>query len=51
MKEYISSSLGDFDLDKYEEIEGWKSKFGLFLHLIVLFMNFILMLNLLIALI
>ena len=50
MKTYISSALGDFDLDQYEDLEGWKSKFGLFLHLTVLFMNLILMLNLLIAL-
>jgi hypothetical protein len=34
---YINASLGNFDLYQYDEMEGWKKYFGMFLHLAVLF--------------
>ena len=49
MRTYLMGSLGDFDLHQYDDYEGWKGQFGFTLHLCVLFMNLILMINLLIA--
>ena len=48
-KTYVSSSLGSFEFEQYDESDDWKSYYGLFLHLAVLFSNMILMINLLIA--
>ena len=49
MKTYLEASLGSFDLNQYDEEEGWKKYFGLGMHVMVLFSNMILMINLLIA--
>ena len=45
----LGVSLGDFDLEKYDELEGWKKYYGLILEICVIFTNMILMINLLIA--
>ena len=47
---YLNSALGEFDLDQYDNYKGFKRWFGLGLHILVLFANMILMINLLIAL-
>ena len=49
MRTYLNAALGDFDLEQYDEMEGWKRFFGMGLHIMVLFSNMILMINLLIA--
>ena len=46
---YVMASLGNFDLYQHDATEGWKSYYGMFLHIGVLFFNMILMINLLIA--
>ena len=46
---YLSASLGEFDLHQYDEYPGFKGNFGLFMHILVLFVNMILIINLLIA--
>ena len=50
IKTYLMSALGSFDLDQYEDYQGFKRWFGLALHVLVLFANMILLINLLIAL-
>lgn len=49
MRTYFSASLGEFDLHQYDEDPGWKRFYGMGLHVVVLFINMILMINLLIA--
>jgi len=49
MRTFIMASLGNFDLYQHDLIGGWKQYFGNLLHLAVLFVNMILMINLLIA--
>ena len=49
LRTYIAASLGSFDLYQYDSDEGWKRYYGIALHLVVLFSNMILMINLLIA--
>lgn len=49
IRTYFMASLGEFDLHQYDETEGWKRYYGMGLHVIVLFVNMILMINLLIA--
>ena len=46
---YLSASLGHFDLEQYDDYPGFKGMFGLLLHVIVLFINMILIINLMIA--
>ena len=46
---YLSASLGEFDLHQYDEYPGFKGTFGMALHILVLFINMILIINLLIA--
>ena len=47
---YLNSALGEFDLEQYDDYKGFKRWFGLGLHILVLFANMILLINLLIAL-
>jgi len=49
MRTYLTSSLGTFDLEMYDKYDGFKGYFGLVLHILVLFINMILIINLLIA--
>ena len=49
LRTYLNASLGDFDLEQYDEMEGWKKYFGIGLHVMVLFSFMILLINLLIA--
>ena len=46
---YLMASLGNFDILQYDNLPGWKMYYGIFLHTAVLFLNMILLLNLLIA--
>jgi hypothetical protein len=41
--------MGEFDLHQYDEYEGFQGYFGLALHVLVLFVNMVLIINLLIA--
>lgn len=43
------ASLGNFDLFQYDELEGWKRYYGILLHVVVLFYNMLILVNLLIA--
>ena len=49
LRTYLDASLGNFDLRQYDDYEGFKGSFGLILHVLVLFVNMILIINLLIA--
>lgn len=49
IRQYLMASLGNFDLFQYDELEGWKRYYGIFLHIIVLFYNMLILVNLLIA--
>lgn len=49
MRTYFTTSLGEFNLSQYDEMVGWQRFYGMGLHVIVLFVNMILMINLLIA--
>ena len=49
MRQYLMASLGNFDIFQYDNLEGWKRYYGIFLHVMVLFSNMILLINLLIA--
>ena len=49
LRTYLEASLGKFDLHIYDDYEGVQRWFGLFLHIMVLFINMILIINLLIA--
>ena len=49
MRTFINASLGDFDLRDYDEYEGFEKWLGLNLHILALFVNMILVINLLIA--
>ena len=46
---YLMASLGNFDLFQYDILDGWKRYYGVGMHLLVLFSNMILLINLLIA--
>ena len=46
---YFAASLGEFDLNMFDDLDGWKKYYGIGLHLVVLFSNMVLMINLLIA--
>ena len=46
---YLMASLGNFDILQYDDLPGWKMYYGIFMHVAVLFLNMILLLNLLIA--
>jgi len=49
LRTYLEASLGEFNLHVYDDYEGVERWFGLFLHITVLFVNMILIINLLIA--
>lgn len=49
LRTYTMASLGNFDLYQYDTEEGWKRYYGILLHVTVLFINMILIINLLIA--
>ena len=49
MRQYLMASLGNFDIFQYDNLEGWKRYYGIGLHVMVLFSNMILLINLLIA--
>ena len=49
LRTYLEASLGEFDLHTYDSREGFEHWFGLLLHILVLFVNMILIINLLIA--
>ena len=49
MRQYLMASLGNFDIFQYDDLEGWKKYYGIILHVMVLFSNMILLINLLIA--
>ena len=49
LRTYLEASLGHFDLHQYDDYIGFKRWFGMFLHILVLFVNMILIINLLIA--
>lgn len=49
LRQYLMASLGNFDIFQYDNLEGWKRYYAIFLHVMVLFSNMILLINLLIA--
>ena len=49
LRTYLNASLGEFDLEQYDNYSGFKQYFGLIMHVLVLFINMILIINLLIA--
>ena len=49
LRTYLDASLGNFDLEQYDAYPDFKRYLGLTLHILVLFINMILIINLLIA--
>ena len=49
LRMYLMAALGNFDIMQYDNLEGWKRFYGIFLHVMVLFSFLILLINLLIA--
>lgn len=46
---YFEGSLGSFNLRQYDELPGWQRYYGFGLHSAVLFLNMLIMVNLLVA--